>query len=153
MRLGFPWLPHSPHLAKPSPLQSLDAKKLVTFQIRLGLSSRPPSFPSNSLPLGLRSCLATPRPWGSSGKARVKGPQTCPPFSGLSSWLEGKLLRRLPLPWRRESPGVLLVLWLAEAPPFHRCSSLGGGVFFLNWESPPSKLGQSPLQSQEKGKS
>ena len=48
---------------------------------------------------------------GSSGKARVKGPAACPPpptFPQLSSWLEGELLRRLPSPWRRDSPDTLL---------------------------------------------
>lgn len=43
---------------------------------------------------------------------------------------------------------------VSRSPPFHRCawpSSLveGGAVLLLHWESPPPKLGESPLQSQE----
>lgn len=45
---------------------------------------------------------------GNSGKARVKGPAACPPFPQLCSWLEGELLRRLPSPWRRDSPDTPL---------------------------------------------
>lgn len=45
---------------------------------------------------------------GGSGKAGVKGPEACPPFPQLCSWLEGELLRRLPSPWRRDSPDTPL---------------------------------------------
>lgn len=86
---------------------------------------------------------------GSSGKARVKGPAACPPFPQLSSWLEGELLRRLPSPWRRDSPDTQLVHWQAGAPPFHRCPSgssfgpWGGGS--LGRGAPPSSRRRSML--------